>query len=329
MAVRGSSGADAWRPPEFRPAQEDDLPACARVWRTSLAGYLRPLGLDHGLPLDLAPIRGLFEHLLRTDPDRFWVVTRRDADPENAHGPEGAGGERIIGFASANVRGRAWFLAMLFVAPGEQGHGVGGELLRRTMVGTEGLLLGTATDSAQPVSNALYARSGIVPRVPLLHLTGALEHPTALTRLADGVSAEPIGGLLVGDARRTIGAIDRELLGYEHPEDHAYLAADGRTGFLYRDASGRPIGYGYAARIGRVGPVAALDGGSLPAIVGDLMGRVPATGAHSLRVPGDAAGLVTKLLRAGFHLEPFPILVAFSEPYVDLSRYVPISAALL
>ncbi len=317
-------------PPRYRPAAEADLTACAHVWRVSLAGYLEPLGLDHGLPFDLGPIGRLFGHLLRTDPDRFWVATRPGSGPgDPAPGAGGLDGERVVGFASANVRGRAWFLAMLFVVPGEQGRGIGQELLRRVMADTDGLLLGTATDSAQPISNALYARLGIVPRVPLLQLAGTVEHPAAVPALEAGIVVDRIDQLSGRRALAALATIDRELLGYEHPADHAFLRDDGRIGFLYSDRVGRPVGYGYAAPVGRVGPVAALDRAVLPAIVGDLLGRVRANGAHSLRIPGDAAAVVTMLLRAGFRLESFPVLVAFSEPYADLTRYVPISAALL
>lgn len=314
----------------YRPAVGADLPACARVWRASLADYLEPLGLDHGLPFDLGPVQRLFEHLLRTDPDRFWVATQ--GEPDDAGGsvdPRAVDGERVIGFASANVRGRAWFLAMLFVMPGEQGRGVGRALLRTVMDGTDHLLLGTATDSAQPISNALYAQLGIVPRVPLLHLAGMVEHEDALLPLGDGITVERTDRQPADRVNDALAGIDRQLLGYEHPEDHAYLREDGRVGFLYADRSGHPIGYGYATPVGRVGPVAALDEATMPAIVGDLLRRVPASGAHSLRVPGDAAAVVTMLLRAGFRLESFPVLVAFSEPYADLARYIPISAALL
>jgi GNAT superfamily N-acetyltransferase len=317
-------------PPRYRRAVEADLTACAHVWRVSLAGYLEPLGLDQGLPWDLGPIGRLFGHLLRTDPDRFWVATRPGSgagDP--APGAGALDGERVVGFASANVRGRAWFLAMLFVVPDEQGRGIGQELLRRVMADTDGLLLGTATDSAQPISNALYARLGIVPRVPLLQLTGEVEHPGAIPALEAGMVADRMDRLPGDRALRALATIDRELLGYEHPTDHAFLRDDGRIGFLYADRAGRSVGYGYAAPVGRVGPVAALDRAALPAIVGDLLGRVRANGAYSLRIPGDASAVVTMLLRAGFRLESFPVLVAFSEPYADLSRYVPISAALL
>ena len=54
---------------------------------------------------------------LKDDPDGLWVA---DAD------------EEIVGFALSWVCGDLWFLAELFVAPDQQGRGVGNELLART-----------------------------------------------------------------------------------------------------------------------------------------------------------------------------------------------------
>jgi hypothetical protein len=38
---------------------------------------------------------------------------------------------------------------------------------------------------------------------------------------------------------------------------------------------------------------------------------------------------VVGALQAGFRLEPFPVLLCWDEPLVDLSRYLPISPGLL
>src|SRR5262245_16453165 len=54
---------------------------------------------------------------LQKDPDGLWI-----ADD---------GGE-ILGFAFSWVCDGLWFLAELFVSPGQQGRGIGNELLKRT-----------------------------------------------------------------------------------------------------------------------------------------------------------------------------------------------------
>jgi GNAT superfamily N-acetyltransferase len=325
-------------PALLRPAEPDDLEACAHVWRDAIADYLLRLN-QPDVVTDLRPVIRLFRHLLATDPAGFWVATR----PEDGDGGRAVGAhrERLVGFGSANVRGRAWFLALLFVAPGEQGRGLGTELLARTFPADArpgsgevdgGWTFGTATDSVQPISNGLYARFGLVPRVPFLHLVGDVRRPEAFPGLPPGVEAvtfDESGPEGDGAVERTVAAIDREILGYTHPQDHAYLRAEGRTGVLFRDADGGPVGYGYTSRVGRLGPVAALDPRLLPAVLGHVLAVVRPTGAFSTWVPGAAGGAVAALLDAGFRLESFPALHCWDRPSVDDSRYIPISLALL
>ncbi len=315
-------------PPDLRPAVAADLAACARVWQAGISDYQARLN-QPTFQSDLEPIRRLFAHLLETDPDRFWVATRPAPDGRPAPGDTGAGGQRIVGFGSANARGRVWFLAMLFVDPAEQARGLGRALLDRLLADSAGLVLGTATDSAQPISNALYARLGIVPRVPVLNLVGRAERFGILPPLPGGVSATPFDAVGADELAATLGSIDDELLGYRRSADHAWLRDDGRIGCVYRDGNGAAIGYGYTSRVGRVGPVAALAQEDLAAFVGHLLGVVIPAGAQSLWVPGSAGAVVSGLLRAGFRLEPFPALLCWTEPLADLGRYLPISLALL
>jgi GNAT superfamily N-acetyltransferase len=326
--------------PAYRPATGDDLAACTRVWRAGLADYLGRLNADDGLPTELGPLHRLLAHAQATDPDRFWVAVRPgDVDDRAAPGVGGAGGERVVGFGSATVRGRTWFLGMLFVDPAEQGGGIGRALLDRTLdgggAGVDGLALGTATDSAQPISNALYARLGIVPRLPILHLVGRPapgrlpELPAGIRavpfdRLADGAGLLPIPAALADP----IAAIDRAIVGHERPDDHAWMLADGRIGRLFVDATGAPVGYGYSTPVGRIGPVATLDPDLLPPAIATLLEPAP-PGASSLWVPGAAGDAVAGLLRAGLSLEPFPALLCWTTPIADFSRYLPITLALV
>jgi GNAT superfamily N-acetyltransferase len=324
-------------PAACRPAALDDLPACTRVWRAGLADYLGRLNADDGLPVELEPLRRLLAHLLATDPERFWVATRPTND--EPPGPDGgAGGERVVGFASAVVRGETWFLSMLFVDPAEQASGIGRALLERARQGSAGRILGTATDSAQVISNAMYAREGIVPRLPCLQLTGRPGPAAPLPDLPSGVTAVRFD-MVAGDGgedapghralAEAVGAIDLGILGYERPRDHAWLRRDGRQGWLYRDGTGRAVGYGYGAPVGRIGPVAAVAPELLVPIVSHLLGALQPAGASSLWVPGAAGPLVTALLRTGFRLEPFPALLCWSAPLADFERYLPISLALV
>ena len=319
---RGTQAAD------LRPARPDELPACAAVWRTALNDYLVRLG-QREEPEDLTGVITLYTHLQRTDPGTFVVATRPDTGEP--------GGERIVAFAAAIVRSKVWYLSMLFVLPEEQGLGLGRSLLERVLPAADaGFALATTTDSAQPISNALYARFGIVPRMPLIHLVGALQRPEMLPPLPDSMSAtafEAIGdgtGSGAGHARLAglINELDLELAGFEHPQDHQFLRTVDRRGFLYRSTDGTVLGYGYTSDMGRIGPVAVRDEALVTPVLGHLMQAARPRGAFALWLPGATANAITTLLVAGLRIEDFPLLIGWTRPFADLSRYLPISPGL-
>ena len=314
----------------YRPARGDELADCAAIWRVSINDYLRPLGQAE-IPDEVAGLLRLYGHLQATDPERFVVGTQPDEAVE--------GGERVVAFASAVRRERLWFLSMCFVLPEAQGAGVGRELVGRVGPPPEDgdVVRATATDSAQPISNALYASLGMVPRMPLLDLIGDVRHPEAFGVLPTGVRPVPFeeiadgppGG--VGHARLAdeVDTLDRELLGVAHPIDHRFLRTEGRRGWLYLGPDGTALGYGYAAEAGRVGPVAVRDEALIAPILGHLTGAVVPRGAFAIWLPGSADRAVVAALGAGLRLEPFPILLCWDRPFADFARYLPISPGLL
>ncbi|MEP6762400.1 MAG: GNAT family N-acetyltransferase [Sporichthyaceae bacterium] len=308
----------------YRAVRVDELAACADVWRDSINDYTRRLN-QPDVPPETASLLRLYVHLQSTDPERFVVATL----PVEA-------GERIVAFAAALMRERLWFLSMLFVLPELQGAGVGRALLAR--VGPrdgEASFRSTATDSSQPISNALYALHGIVPRVPLLNLIGLPQDTDAFGALPSGVVPTPfadIAGAPGGDGHRKLAddvdALDREVLGVAHPADHRYLRQENRTGWLYRGPDGSPVAYGYATEAGRIGPVAVRDETLLAPILGHLSNAVNPRGAFALWLPGTADRAVVPALRAGFRLDQFPVLLCWDRPFADLARYLPISPGL-
>jgi GNAT superfamily N-acetyltransferase len=307
---------------QFRPARRDDLVACREIWRESINDYMGRLN-EPLIPIEAESITRLHEHLLSSDPDRFVVATRPTDDGRD-------GGERVVGFTSAVRRDDLWFLSMLFISPDEQGAGLGRALLARILP-PDGAVLATATDTAQPISNALYASLGIVPRMPVFSLIGR-PAPHGFEALPTGVIVQALGiGAYDRDAdlAAIVDAIDREVLGFVRPRDHALMALEGREGFLYRGPDGAVAGYGFASQTGRVGPVAALDEALLASILGHLLRAVEPRGASAVWVPGAAGASLVQLLRAGFRLEGFPVLLCWSRPFADFSRYLPISPGLL
>ena len=306
----------------LRAAGLDDIPTCAAIWRESINDYTGRLN-QHPIPDDLGRIIRLHQHLFATDPGLFVVAERAD---------------QIIGFAAAVRRERLWFLSMCFVRPAEQHHGLGRRLLEAILPAETGdVVLATATDSAQPISNGLYSRYGIVPRLPLLSVSGYLTHPEVLPNLPRGMVAVPFETIAAGppggaghvELTAAVGALDRELLGVEHPQDHRFLRLEGRHGFLYRDEIGATHGYGYAWETGRLGPVAVRDEALIGPVLGHLLRAVEPRGAQAVWLPGAAGPAMELLLRAGFRFEDFPILLGWNRPFADFARYLPISPGLL
>ncbi|MFL5778297.1 MAG: GNAT family N-acetyltransferase [Chloroflexota bacterium] len=320
----------------IRPATPDDLPTCAAIWRDALNDYLGRLAQPE-VPDDLGAILRLYDHLLSTDPGTFLVAER----------PAAGGGAAIDAFVAVVRRERLTFLSMLFVRPPAQGRGLGRALLAQAMPardagpGADGDRdhqgsNATATDSAQPISNALYGSLGMVPRMPLLRLVGLPERPEALPDLPAGIDAIPFDEIADGTnglGRSALAAelsdLDTDAAGFDRTVDHVFHRAEGRVGFLLRDRDGRSAGYGYSSEAGRVGPAAVRDPDLLGPLVGHLVRAVRPRGAFGLWVPGAAGDVVVPLLRAGFRLESFPVLLCWDRPFADFSRYIPASPGLL
>ncbi len=314
----------------YRPVREDELAICADIWRRSIDDYSGRLN-QPTLPTENGSIVRLYTHLRSTDPDRFVAALAAD--------PDATDGERIVAFASAVMRDRLWFLSMLFVLPEAQGSGVGRALLARVAPSADAATFrATATDSLQPISNALYASLGIVPRVPLLNLIGLPERPDVFGSLPSGVTAVPFDDIAGGGggpgggghARLAawVDALDREVLGVTHPIDHRFLRIEGRRGWMYLGPDGEPVGYGYSGEAGRLGPVAARDEALVAPILGHLTSAVVPRGAFALWLPGTADRAMVATLQAGFRLEQFPVLLCWDRPFADLGRYLPTSPGL-
>jgi hypothetical protein len=161
--------------------------------------------------------------------------------------------------------------------------------------------------------------------MPVFNLVGT-PNPAALGRLPAGIEAAPLDRPEIAAA---IDAIDRQVLGYAHPVDHAHIRAVGRTGFIFRTESGEALGYGYSSEAGRFGPVATLDDTLTAPIIGHLMHNIRPRGATSAWVPGANDRAMVALLRSGLRIEGFPALMCWTRPFGRFESYMPASLALL
>jgi len=306
----------------FRYASEADLPECGRIHREAIDAYAARLGVPP-MPVENPGLLRLHAHTLATDPERFLVVER-----------DGPGKRQLVAFGSAVERGPLWFLSMLFVDPDIQLRGLGRSLMQRLLPEQlDGRRLATCTDSAQPISNGLYASFGIVPRMPFLNLLGRPRPGWSPPPLPAGVAAARLepgpDGVVAPDAQAELDALDRRVNGWSHPEDHAFDLRERPWLFRYRDGSGRLVGYGYTSEVGRVGPIAVEDEALLWPVTAHLLTTVIPRGASSVWLGGQARDAIAAGIHAGMRLEGFPILACWSEPYADYTRYVPTSPGLI
>jgi GNAT superfamily N-acetyltransferase len=98
---------------------------------------------------------------------QFQLLSLKD-DPDGLRLAEEAG--QLLGFAFSWVCGDFWFLAELFVAPAHQGRGIGNALLKRTLQHAEkngATNRALITFSFNTVSQGLYVRHGLFPRLPV------------------------------------------------------------------------------------------------------------------------------------------------------------------
>src|ERR1700730_13497549 len=153
----------------YRPARLADLPrANELVVRT-----MNALSERHGFgPMATVRPPNFSVFSLGDDPDGLWVA--EDAD-------------ELLGFAFSWVCGDLWFLAQLFVSPGQQGRGIGQELLKRTFEHakkTKAAVKALITFTFNNVSQGLYIRHGLFPRCPIYNFKVAREAMVSSSREA-------------------------------------------------------------------------------------------------------------------------------------------------
>lgn len=136
----------------YRPAREHELETAEELVVRSINDLTQRHGFGKMASLRPAHFQ-LFS--LRDDPDGLWVAEDN--------------GE-ILGFTFSWICDDLWFLAELFVAPGQQGRGIGNELLARTLAHAgknKAAHKALITFAFNTVSQGLYIRHGLFPRLPL------------------------------------------------------------------------------------------------------------------------------------------------------------------
>ena len=293
-------------PPTYRPIEQSDLKAIAGVFIESLNHRQVEAGLSPLVDLK--------------DPhawEKMWREVRRPLfEHVSAHAGTGWLVEQdgiVLGYARTIQREHVCQLTELFVLPEQQRAGLGRGLLKRAFIDVESrsrLILA----NSNPAAISRYLRSGVYPVSPIFDLDRKAEAQPIQTDLeARPITDDPAIFAALND-------IDRTLLGYARPAEHAWLSTQ-RSGFLYW-RNGTPQGYAYAGHWN--GPMACLTSDDMPAILAHAETVAADAGEDfCLMVPMPNRSAMMHLIERGFKMDPghtMYFMADFSPPGLD--RYV-------
>lgn len=290
----------------FRPARADELQRAEDL----VVHSINDLTARHGFgPFASSRTTDFQSFSLKDDPDGLWVA-------------EAAG--EILGFAFSWVCGDLWFLAELFVAPGRQAGGIGGELLARTFRHAEksgATQRALITFAFNVAAQGLYIRHGFLPRLPVYFCSVARE--TLASRLrGEGLSSAPIAGTPADLGR--LARIDTEVLGVSREKHHRYLLGDRTMEGVFFHEDGDCIGYAYISASGHIGPLAVTRRDAMGTAFTTALGRAVETGAPRVSTFLSGANARCLALAAAFGLRiALPMVLMSSRDFGDWSRYSP------
>lgn len=222
---------------------------------------------------------------------------------------------RIRGMVSALVRGRVWYLSMLFVLPGDQERGLGRALLERALAYGEarGVQVRCVWSSLDPRAQARYVMAGMAPRWPIYRLQG---DAAAVARLEARVRLDPRAREMPCDPSAA-EKLMVEVFGDGRADDLAYWRSDGGAA-LAIERGGELAAFAYR-RGERIGPAAGRDE---TAFLQAIAAAAAGAGTVTLRVPGASASLLEALIGCGFRIGSLAVFMA-SRPFGRPELYLP------
>jgi ribosomal protein S18 acetylase RimI-like enzyme len=290
----------------YRPARAQDLTTAEALVVASINDLTERHGFGSMATASPAHFQ-LFS--LRDDPDGLWIAE----DDGN-----------IIGFAWSWVCGDVWFLAQLFVDPAQQGRGIGNELLKRTLEHarkSKAAHKALITFTFNRVSQGLYIRHGLFPKMPIYFFAATRERVAAETPEA------PLRSIAIGDSAgdmKRLREIDIRAIGVAREKHHRYLLNDPTTTGLMLCAGSECVGYTYLGSNGHIGPLAVARA----EVLGDAFRtalKMAADGSSekiSAFLPGTSDGALSLAINHGMRIT-FPMLLMASPGYGDWTQYLP------
>jgi ribosomal protein S18 acetylase RimI-like enzyme len=288
-----------------RPARAEDLERANEL----VVGSMNELTERYGFgPIATVGRPNFSIFSLKDDPDGLWVA-------------ESAG--QILGFAFSWVCGDLWFLAQLFVAPDQQGRGIGQELLQRTFEHAQKAKAANRaliTFTFNTVSQGLYIRHGLFPRLPIYNFSVARE------ALMGRLQGAPLRRATIENTPshlRWLAEIDDRALGVSREKHHRYLIDDRATTGVLLYTGDDCVGYAYVAG-GSIGPLAVTQRSLMGAAFQTAL--TLATESNSPQVsaflPGASDAALSMAVKHGMRIT-LPMVLMSTHDFGDWTRYLP------
>jgi GNAT superfamily N-acetyltransferase len=233
-------------------------------------------------------------------------------------------GDEILGFAWSWACGDLWFLAQLFVAPGQQGRGIGNELIKRTLEHARksgAVHKALITFTFNTVSQGLYIRHGLFPRFPIYFFSVARDLLMNHLRGAP-LRCEPVEE--TADHLQTLTRIDIQALGVSREKHHRYLINDGATKGVTLYAGDDCVGYVYVDQYGHIGPLAVVQPDLVGAAFRTALNLAAAGGSSKVSafLPGTGDIALTTAVEHGMRIT-FPMVLMATRDFGDWRQYLP------
>jgi ribosomal protein S18 acetylase RimI-like enzyme len=295
----------------YRPARAEDLPTAEAL----VVASINDLTNRHGFGSMATPSYPAFQLFsLRDDPGGLWIAED---------------GSNIVGFGWSWVCGDVWFLAQLFVDPAQQSLGIGKELLnlalehaRKSGAAHKTLI----TFTFNRVSQGLYIRHGLFPRMPIYFMAAARE------RVIADLPEAPLRGIAIeGTAAHMdrLAEIDAGAIGVAREKHHRYLLNDSATTGVMLCAGNDCVGYAYISSNGHIGPLAVAKVDVLSdAFTTALTIAAGKSATISAFLPGTCDPALTIAIDHGLRIT-FPMLLMASAGYPTWTKYLPRNAGFM
>jgi GNAT superfamily N-acetyltransferase len=290
----------------YRPARAEDFKRADEL----VVASINDLTERHGFGAIAAPRPPNFQLFsLKDDASGLWVAEEADD---------------MLGFAWSWVCGELWFLAQLFVAPGQQGRGIGNELLKRTF---EQARLSGATTRAlitftfNTVSQGLYIRNGLFPRCPIYNFSVARE---ALKGRLQGRQLHHLPLEETAPHSHSLARIDARALGVSREKHHRFLINDGATKGFALYAGDDCVGYVYISADGHIGPLAVAQPDALGTAFRTALNLAAEGGSSQVSafLPGPGAAALAIAVEHGMRIT-LPMVLMSTRDFGDWALYLP------